>query len=160
MSDPVEELRREAEKLQAEASKKVEEALRVERLQRLYPDLTEKVGRWGKVVYRSPSVNSLVTDYETRFNCGCCNDSPLELWPYIETPHGRVYSNPCGMFIGERHSGMRHAIPRAGWRQSLEKHGLPSELLDRVEKHFESQRNRAIKSLWEAEAVDEVDPFI
>lgn len=136
-----------------EAAKKLAEAeaelARVQKLTQLYPDLKRHVGRWNKVVYCSASVNGLVTDYETRHNCGCCADSPLELWPYLETEHGRVYSNPTGIFIGEQDPFTYGDVSRPGWREDLRKYGLPEALIEKVAGHFKDERQKALDAINE-----------
>src|SRR5262249_36369247 len=89
-------------KLRKDYSDSTAEVARLEKLAALYPDLRRYEGRWKKFAFCSASVNDKVTDYETRFNCSCCPDSPLEFWPYLETEHGRVYSDPPDFFIGEK----------------------------------------------------------
>lgn len=134
-----------------EAAKKLAEAdaemVRVQQLTLLYPDLKRHVGRWNKVVYCSPSVNGLVDKYDTRHNCGCCRDSPLELWPYLETPHGRVYSSPTGIFIGERDPYTYGDISRQGWREDLQKYGLPEALIEKVAMRFQDEYEKAKEAL-------------
>ena len=159
-----EDLRKESIELQKQAAAKIAEAERLEKLQQLYPDLKRHVGRWNKVVYCSPSVNSLVTDYETRHNCGCCGDSPLELWPYLETEHGRIYSRPTGIFIGERDPYFGGDISRSGWREDLQKHGFPEGLIERVSYMFEDERRKALEAVEERYseegAPDEPEPLL
>lgn len=123
------------------------EVLRVEKLQALYPDLKRHVGRWEKVVCCSAAVNGLVDQYETRYNCGCCGDSPMELWPYVETPHGRVYSNPTGIFIGERDPYFGGATSRSGWREQLQGYGLPETLVEKVALLFKDEREKALEAV-------------
>jgi hypothetical protein len=81
--DEVNEAKKKAEAFQQELN-------RVKALESVYPDLEIEVGRWNKKVYSSKTVNGIVDNYETRFNCGCCSDSPYEVWPYLETEFGRV----------------------------------------------------------------------
>ena len=134
-----------AEALRKEAAQKLAEAERLTRLQARFPDLRKHVGRWNKVAYCSKSVNPLAEKYESRHNCGCCNDSPLEVWPYVETEDGRVYSDPPMFFVGERH-WMGGDTPSPGWRESLQKAGIPQVVIDGVAAHFRSDREDRIES--------------
>lgn len=144
-------------KLRQEAVEKNVEAERLERLLIEYPDLKRHVGRWEKVAYSSPSVNAKATDYETRYNCGCCRDSPLELWPYIETSLGRIYSSPASFFIGEKEPFSGVAVAKAGWKDELRKAGLPEALIERVGQRFEAEKEEARAQL-EASLQDATDP--
>ncbi len=101
-TDVIELLQKEAAEAKSKYDAANKELERVQKLKELYPDLEITVGRWNKKVYRSASVNPLVTDYEVRFNCGCCHDSPFEVWFYLETNYGKIYSHPSYFVAGER----------------------------------------------------------
>src|SRR5512142_3268226 len=88
-------------------------------LYEVYPDLEKREGRWEKVAYCSASVNSQVIDYESRYNCGCCSDSPYEVWPYAETPDGRIYSDPPFFYVGQK-SYYGGPLPDKGWKELLQ----------------------------------------
>lgn len=123
----------EPQKLREEAEKALKEAERIESLESLFPDLKKETGRWGKVVYSSPSVNTEVTDFESRHNCGCCRDSPLEIWPYIDLPGGnRVHSSPAQFFVGERNPYGSGNIANPGWEEPLRAAGIPEEIIKRI----------------------------
>lgn len=153
--------RAEAEKKLAEVNAEIarEEALRV-----LYPDIQRHVGRWNKIGYCSASVNAQCTKYETRYNCGCCGDSPLELWPYIETPHGRVYSYPTAIFIGEKDWFAGGTVSRAGWRERLKGYGLSDALIEDVSCMFRDERQKALETVEQryadGAATDEPEPLL
>jgi len=124
-------------KLEKELADKSEEVCRLKALAESFPDLETYTGRWNKVVHCSPAVNTLVTSYDSRHNCGCCSDSPLEIWPYMETPFGRVYSKPAMFFVGKRsYSG---DVPSPGWDDQLRKHNIPEHIITRVASHFEEE---------------------
>lgn len=111
------------------------EAERLERIATAYPDLRKYVGRWGKVAYCSKSVNSKVNRFDLRHSCGCCTDSLLELWPYLETPDGNVYSDPPVFWIGEQH-WIAGDLPKKGWRRELRAAGIPEVIIQAAEDHF------------------------
>ena len=129
---------RQIELLRKEAQAKLEEAASIEARLTAYPDLRRQVGRWEKTAYYSRTVNQDVTDIDTRCNCGCCPDSPLEVWPYVNTPHGRVYSNPPCFTVGERcaYDEERDYIPYEGWETKLREAGIPEAVIERVQGHF------------------------
>lgn len=146
-------------KLNKEASDKVAEAERLTRLSALFPDLQKHVGRWDKVAYYSASVNSKVEKFDLRYNCGCCSDSPLEMWPYLETPDGKVYSDPPCFQVGEKYylGGDR---PYPKWKEKLEAAGIPEVVIGVISLHFKDDKESRVRA---AEGSDEVpedpDPF-
>jgi len=130
-------------RLRKESGERAAEIDRLERMAAAYPDLRRYEGRWKKVVFCSKAVNAVVSSYDMRHNCGCCSDSPLELWPYAETDVGRVYSDPPMFFIGER-SWMGGDDPKPGWKDELRKAGIPETIIDRVKAHFRQEREDRI----------------
>jgi hypothetical protein len=136
----------EAEKLRKEAAGKLAEAERLARLQAAYPNLKKHVGRWDKIAYCTSAVNGLVTDYDLRHNCGCCRDSPLEVWPYLQTPDGKVYSDPPMFRVGEKDPLYGGDVAEPGWRGKLQAAGIPTALLDRIKHHFRDERERALEA--------------
>lgn len=121
-----------AEALRKEAERAMAEADRLTRLQAEFPDLRRHEGRWKKVVYCSKSVNQSVDDFESRHNCGCCNDSPLEVWPYKSTPEGRVYTDPPCFFVGERDVWGYGDRAHPDWGKGLRTAGIPEPLIERI----------------------------
>jgi hypothetical protein len=150
----------EVSKAKIEAQKQQAEAERLVKLAEAFPDLKKHTGRWGKVAYYSASVNERVTDYDQRFNCGCCSDSPLEIWPYLETELGIVYSDPPSFQVGERFDYGARPYPK--WEDSLRKAKIPEPLLERIKAHFDSCRDEGIESIRHAflNPTEEPEPFI
>lgn len=134
MDKEIEQLRKEAESKQCEAE-------RLAALRERYPDLRKYVGRWNKVVYCSASVNSMVDQYEHRYNCGCCSDSPLELWPYLETDLGRVHSDPPMFYIGERDYDYGPPHPESGWEERCAAKGISAAIIERIRGLFTRDKN-------------------
>lgn len=120
--------------LRAEGLEKSAHADKLAALLGEFPDLRRWEGRWKKVAYYSATVNGRVTDFEHRHNCGCCDDSPLEVWPYVETEQGRVYSDPPMFSVGERYDGGDRASP--GWEDRLRTAGIPDPIIERVSHLF------------------------
>lgn len=137
------EINAEIEKLRVESAKNIEEASRLERLAAAFPDLKKTTGRWNKVAYYSRTVNVRATGYDMRHNCGCCPDSPLEIWPYIETPDGKVYSEPPCFYVGQRH-WMGGDEPDENWRQKLDAAEIPTALIERIAYHFQSDKEERV----------------
>jgi hypothetical protein len=144
MSDDIEVLRK-------EAAAKLAEASSLEAMFKAYPNLKKKVGRWNKVAYYTKDVNAQVDRFDLRHNCGCCSDSPLEIWPYLETPYGRVYSDPPDFWVGERADyGDR---PNPGWDDKMRAAGIPEAVIGAVAMHFE-ERVKAAREAFEEEFGD------
>ena len=153
-------IQEEIDGLKKEAESKLIEAEKLQKLLSAYPDLQKHVGRRKKVAHFSASVNSKVDLFDIRYSCDCCSDSILEIWPYLETANGKVYSDPCTFRVGEKHylGGSR---PYSNWKEPVEKAGIPEAIIEAIATHFkESKQNR----IREAEADDEVpedpDPII
>ncbi len=140
----VEDIQKTAEEITA----KVAEHNRLTQLAEVYPDLQRYEGRWKKVVYYSKTVNSTVERFDLRHNCGCCPDSPLEIWPYLETPHGKVYSDPPSFSVGERH-WMGGDTPYPGWEDKMKAAGIPEIIIGAVGVHFEQDREARISAASE-----------
>lgn len=135
-----------AKALQEEASKKQAEAERLQKLSASVPNLQKHVGRWNKVVYYSPDANPKATRFDMRHNCGCCSDSPLEVWPYMETEHGNVYSSPPCFQVGER-CYLGGDTPYPGWEGKLKEYGLPEVIIGAVRMHFERCKQEALEAV-------------
>ena len=117
------------ESLLKESDEKKTEADKLKSLFGLFPDLRRYTGRWKKIVFYSKDVNSKVTGYDRRHNCGCCEDSTLEIWPYFESSlHDRVYSDPPCFRIGSKKYGGGYDAG-AGWDEEMRKAGIPEMMI-------------------------------
>jgi len=148
--------------LQGESLKKQSEVDRLAKLLELFPDLKKHVGRWDKVAFFSPSVNSKVTDYDQRFNCGCCSDSPLEVWPYLNTPFGKVFSDPPCFTVGEKcyYGG---ATPYPDWKERLEKAGIPEVIVGAIGYYFRKSKEEAlesVESMYDRGPIEDPEPLV
>lgn len=116
------------------------------KLKEIYPDIKTYTGRWKKEVFCSPSVNPLVNRFEHRFNCGCCSDSDFEVWPYLETEFGNIYSDPACFKIGEKcyYGG---ASPYPNWRNKLT--NISEIVIKQIEDYFLECKEDALKKLEE-----------
>jgi hypothetical protein len=138
----------EAVALRKEAAAKQAEADRLLKLSEKYPDLRKHVGRWNKVVFCSKSVNVQITRFDLRHNCGCCRDSPLEVWPYLETELGPVYSDPPMFHVGRADPCFGGDLPSQGWDATMRAAGLPESIVGAVGMHFK----RCAREVQEAAA--------
>lgn len=134
------EVAKDIERAQQEAARKVAEAEKLAELAKFYPDLKKRTGRWGKVAYYSLAANEQVTDFDARHNCGCCSDSPLEIWPYVHTPYGNVYSDPPCFTVGERipyyEEAEREDRAYPNWDKAMTDAKIPDRIIDRVGAHL------------------------
>jgi hypothetical protein len=101
-----------------------------------FPDLKENKNRWNHVRLSSKLVNSSTNDAEIKHNCGCCDDSPLEVWPYAEIEGLRVFSDPASFTVGQK-SGLGD-IPYPGWDERMRKSNIPQIVIDRVNAYFDA----------------------
>jgi hypothetical protein len=127
----------EIKKLHKESAEKIVEAERLTRLLAAYPDLLIHHRRGGYKHYYSKAVNNLVNkvDFSHSCSCGSCHDSPLDVWLYLETPDGPVYSNPVKFYVG-REGPYGGDIPKKGWQTTLRDAGIPEAIVTQVKEHF------------------------
>jgi len=130
--------------LQKEASEKSAEVDRLTLLKGIYPDLQRHVNRWGAVRFYSKAVNTQVQRFDMKHNCGCCSDSPLEVWPYLQTEHGNVYSDPPVFTVGEQH-WIAGDTPYEGWQAKMEAAGIPEPIIGAIQVHFDEGRQTRIE---------------
>lgn len=143
----------EMNKLSKEAAALLREQEQLKKLVEAYPDLQKYVGRWNKVAYYSKSVNGKVTEADVRHNCGCCRDSPLEVWPFLKTEHGNIYSDPPCFTVGEQH-WIAGDKPYPGWKQKMRDAGINEAIIELVQRRFDRDREMR-KELAEDEEGDE-----
>lgn len=136
------------EELRKEAAQKLNEADKLEKLLRAFPNLRKQTGRWNKVAYYSKDVNSKVNRFDLRHSCGCCSDSVLEIWPFLETPDGDIYSDPPKFVVGEKHwiAGDR---PYANWNKEMRSANIPEAIIDAVQMHFENGKQERLAMVQE-----------
>lgn len=123
------------EKLKQTAENALKQANSLERLLALYPGLREYTGRHQRVVYFSNTVNQKADQLELGHACGCCSDSPLVAWPYLESPFGRVYSDPPQFFVGEKH-WISGDYPNSGWKKEMRAAQISEQNISQVAAHF------------------------
>jgi hypothetical protein len=140
---------RDIERLRKEAAERIAEADKLEAMLKQYPNLRKRVGRWEKVAYYTSDVNTKVDRFDIRHNCGCCNDSPLEIWPYLETPIGKVYSDPPDFRVGQRDPCYGGDVPYEGWDTKMREAGLPEMIIGAVSMHFKRCADEAREGVEE-----------
>lgn len=152
----IEEAQKQVDAAKDELEKKTQELNRIKRLTESYPDIERYTGRWNRVVMSSKSVNASVDRVFFRYNCSCCSDSPFEAWPYIQTEHGEIYSNPAKFTVGEQH-WISGAKPLKDWDKPLIAAGISSTVIERIQSEFDRFRKER-KELVEEDSYVEPEP--
>lgn len=138
----LEEIQKTINQLRKEAENKLTEASNLEVLVKEYPNLRRVVDRWGITFFASKDVNDKVTHYDHRFNCGCCTDSPFEIWPYLSTPSGLIYSDPPRFVVGEKRDYEEDNFEdypvkfSTGWENDLRGKGIPESVIKDIQYNF------------------------
>ena len=129
--------------IQEYIKKKQEEALKAKvdvegasALLEQFPDLELHINRWKRERYSSAHANSMTTDCDISHNCGCCPDSPLEVWPYVQLGAVRVYSKPACFMVGEKNAYGYGECPYPDWQERMEKEGIPDAVIQKVAQYF------------------------
>lgn len=131
-------LEKEISHLRQQNEKAQKELELIETLRLRFPDLEIDRDRWGRARYMAASANALVNQVEFHYNCGCCEDSPLHARPYMELPEGiRIYSNPCGEWIGERKM-FGGFLGYTKWRRIYEEAGVNAGIIEKIQEHIDS----------------------
>jgi hypothetical protein len=144
------------------ALQKVKEAERLGRLLEAFPDLVIRSTRAGQK-YCSVSINGRVDQFLVSELCSCCHDPLIGLWAFIETPDGRVYSNPERFLVGRR--GSFGQTPKPNWQSEIRAAGLPEAIISGVTAHFKKAHDNAIAGLTDAyengaSGIDDLDPLV
>ena len=142
--------------LRQKSTEMIEDAAKLERLLAEFPDLLKHTSRWRQVRYYSKSVNTKVDKFDLSHDCGCCPDSPLELWPYIETPNGNVYSNPPNFTVGEKH-WIHGDYPYAKWKKELVEAGIPESIIQAISDHFKEDAEKRVEIAENSDYADEAE---
>lgn len=127
--------------LKQEASEKLQFAEKLEKLLTLYPDLSIDKDRWNNIIYCAKSANDKVIDYELKHGCGCCPDATAIVYPYIDTEHGRVYSNPH-FYVGSKDECSDGYKENNGWKEKLRTANIPEEIIQKVSLLFGKKDNQ------------------
>lgn len=114
----------------------IADAERKLRLAQKYPDLHEHQCRWKHVRLCTKEVNGKVTDATIKHNCGCCEDSPLEVWPYLVEDGIEVFSDPPCFVVGEKIPRTYRDMPYDGWEDKLREAGIAEVVIEKTKKRF------------------------
>lgn len=123
------------ERRRQELKQKADDAATLEKLIARFPDLKIHTNRWEQKRYTSAEANAQCTDYDLAHNCGCCNDSPLELWPYMEFEGAKIYAAGVPFTIGEKYYWLGED-PYTGWDSQLRNVRIPEAIIAKIETYF------------------------
>jgi len=123
----------EAQEKLAKAQKKLAE---ITRLCEHFPDLEVSVDRWSQERLVSSKVNPIADQVDIRHNCGCCEDSPVEVRPYIVFEDKQVFSSPDCFIVGEKNPSNYHDEPHEGWEERLRAKQIPEPAIQLVRDYF------------------------
>jgi hypothetical protein len=100
-----------------------------------FPDLKIHINRWNTQRCTSTKAITLADKCEIAHNCGCCNDSPTELWPYTEFNGLKIFAEGIPFHIGER-CYCYGEKEYDGWQEKLRAKGLREEIITQAEEWF------------------------
>ena len=123
------------------------EMLQMEKVLELYPDIEEHTDRWSNKRISSSSINSETDQVFINHNCGCCDDSPLQVWPYKNVNGIEVFSNPACFIIGEKipfYSGIGER-PYDNWQEKLRKENITETVINKRQIFFNDNKPQHIE---------------
>lgn len=141
------------ESFKEKLERELDELLRKKKLLEIYPDIRESTGRWGDVRLISQHVNELVDDVDICHSCGCCEDAPVQAWPFKVVNGVKVFSDPSKFVIGEKvpsYSGMGDR-PYDNWQEELEKAGITQIVISKIQKYFKDNTPKHIEYIDDEE---------
>lgn len=150
-----------------EISKIQKEIETLEILLKKYPDLERHVDRWRTERFMSKQINSIADKCYFAHSCGCCNDAPLFVRPYIidEETGAEIYSNPAQIFIGEKNPypvpGRVYKPERADpdWEEGLKKHNISQIVIDKTQEYLLANSDLGDDD-WDEDNYDDFEPLI
>ena len=126
--------------MKAESQRLWATAQLLERLAKKYPGLWRHTDRWDRVRYCSLAVNGRVNRIEVGHNCGCCDDSPLEIWPYLEDDgpeQFRIHSTPPCFRPGKQNAGGTGEVPNLNWEDEFRRSNISQAVIEQVGDYLE-----------------------
>jgi hypothetical protein len=159
----IQEVIEEKQKEVSELNKEIDN-LRI--LVKKYPDLKKHVDRWRNERLKSKKVNAIADLCYFAHSCGCCDDSPLFVWPYIKDEETGldIYSDPPNIFIGEKNpypvSGRVYKPERVNpnWEENLRECNISQVVIDKTREYLLKESNLE-EDDWEDDW-DDLDPLI
>jgi hypothetical protein len=104
-----------------------------------FPDTHYHTSRWGTRRLTSKLANAKCTDIDIGHNCGCCNDSPIEVWPYFKVGELKLYAAGIPFSPGESWDHVAER-PYEGWEEQFIKNQIPEGVINKVQVFFDENR--------------------
>jgi hypothetical protein len=85
----------------------------IEKLNRVaarFPDAFVSHDRWKNERVFSKIASPLCDKYDWEHSCGCCADSPVKVWPYLETEFGKVFAAESPLYINGMGNYLRNGF--------------------------------------------------
>jgi len=102
-----------------------------------YFDISEYTDRWGTKRLSTSAINKEVDCVMIKHNCGCCPDSPLEVWPYKLIDEIEIYSKPAYFFVGEQNAYGYGDKPNNDWQKELRDAEIPEFIIEKIQEYFD-----------------------
>lgn len=139
---------------QLDASQK--ELKEIEDLKARYPNLEITVNRWKTKYISSTDVNQIVTNIETKHDCGCCSDSSFYVYLYMidQKTNKKIYSSPYRFIVGEladwKPSENTFLEPK-NIEKALTKHNISKPIIEKIVKWMKAstELNNKMQALQE-----------
>lgn len=102
-----------------------------------YPDLRLVRDQWGQVLFCSRSANPSVQTLEID-DCHDLGGYPVafRFYAVLDKRGTRIYSDPPSFILADHNPLGFGAVPRPGWDQTLEAHGLSAFAINKVRAHL------------------------
>lgn len=120
-----------------------EEAKRLEEILAVYPDLGEEKDRWEHIRLHSSFVNSKCTNYDMHHTCGCCDDAPLLVLPYLLFNGTKIYSKPVEFSVAKKDQYNLCNIAYLNWDKELKEAGIPDTLIKKIDDYLKKETIKA-----------------
>ena len=124
------------QKLEKEVSEINFEIAKLKNIQKEYPDIKTHTNRWKTERLFSKKVNNIVNKVDISHNCGCCEDSPLEAWPYKLIKGLEIFSDPCCFQVGHKNAYGIGECPYDDWEEKFKKNNISEVVIKKVKKYF------------------------
>lgn len=124
----------------------------IEKLVEKYWDIAEYTDRWESKRFSTRMVNTEVDCVMMKHNCGCCDDSPLEAWPYKLVEGTEVYSNPAFFFIGEKNNDGTGDKPYDNWQEKLRKENITEYVIGKIQEYLDANPPIDIEDEWDEDS--------
>lgn len=89
-------------KIRADIVKSESEIEKLNRIVARFPDAFVSQDRWKNERVFSKIASPLCDKYDWKHSCGCCPDSPVQVWPYLETEFGKVFAAEAPFYVMNR----------------------------------------------------------